>query len=146
MTAHASILLIEDSPGECELFRMALTQVAADLILHTESDIEQAWCFLLRSSEADTLPSLIVLDLKLRNGSGLGLLKRLRADVRLAHVPVIIFTTSDAAVDLAACYAAGANGYVVKPGLFEQLVEFVRDLSRYWIHWNRSPYMVETKC
>jgi DNA-binding response OmpR family regulator len=125
---------------------MALTQVAADLILHTESDIEQAWCFLLRSSEADTLPSLIVLDLKLRNGSGLGLLKRLRADVRLAHVPVIIFTTSDAAVDLAACYAAGANGYVVKPGLFEQLVEFVRDLSRYWIHWNRSPYMVETKC
>ena len=146
MTAHASILLIEDSPGECEFFRMALTQVAADLILHTESDIEQAWCFLLRSSEADTLPSLIVLDLKLRNGSGLGLLKRLRADVRLAHVPVIIFTTSDAAVDLAACYAAGANGYVVKPGLFEQLVEFVRDLSRYWIHWNRSPYMVETKC
>lgn len=146
MTAHASILLIEDSPGECELFRMALTQVAADLILHTESDIEQAWCFLLRSSEADTLPSLIVLDLKLRNGSGLGLLKRLRADVHLAHMPVIIFTTSDAAVDLAACYEAGANGYVVKPGLFEQLVEFVRDLSRYWIHWNRSPYMVETKC
>ena len=146
MTAHASLLLIEDSPGECELFRMALTQAAADLILHTEYDIERAWCFLMRSSEADTLPSIIVLDLKLRNGSGLDLLKRLRADVRLAHVPVIIFTTSDAAVDLAACYAAGANGYVVKPGLFEQLVQFVRDLSRYWIHWNRSPYMVETKC
>jgi hypothetical protein len=29
MTAHLSILLVEDSPGECEMFREALTQAGA---------------------------------------------------------------------------------------------------------------------
>jgi CheY-like chemotaxis protein len=146
MMAHPSILLIEDNPGECELFRMALKQTGVDLTLHTESEAEQALRFLARSSEADMLPTLIVLDLKLRKQSGIEFLKRLRADVLCRHVPVIVFTTSDAPVDLAACYAAGANGYVVKPGLFEQLVRFVHDLSLYWVHWNRSPYMAETRC
>jgi CheY-like chemotaxis protein len=146
MPAHSSILLIEDSPGECELFHLALSQTGVDLALHTESDIEQALHFLAQSSQADTLPSLIVLDLKLRKQSGIEFLKRLRADMLCMHVPVIVFTTSDAPGDLAACYAAGANGYVVKPSLFEHLVRFVHDLSLYWVHWNRSPYMVETKC
>jgi hypothetical protein len=31
MATHPSILLIEDGPGERELFRMALMQAAADL-------------------------------------------------------------------------------------------------------------------
>ena len=146
MTAHPSILLIEDSPGECELFRMALMQTGIGLSLHAESDIERAFPFLAQSSETGTLPSLILLDLKMGKQHGLEFLKRLRAAPLFMHVPVIVFTTSDAPADLAACYAAGANGYVVKPGLFEHLVRFVSDLSHYWIHWNRSPYKVETRC
>jgi CheY-like chemotaxis protein len=146
MATHSSILLIEDSPGECELFRVALLQTGVGLSLHTESDIERALRFLTQSSEAGTLPSIVLLDLKLRKQNGLEFLKRLRADPLFMHVPVIVFTTSDAPADLAACYAAGANGYVVKPGLFEHLVRFVSDLSHYWVYWNRSPYMVETRC
>jgi CheY-like chemotaxis protein len=146
MSAHSSILLIEDSPGECELFRLALAQAGTGLSLHTESDIEQAWHFLTHSFEAGTLPSIVLLDLKLRNQHGLDFLKRLRADTLLMHVPVIMFTTSDAPADLAACYAAGANGYVTKPDLFEQLVRCVSDLSHFWVHWNRTPYLVATKC
>lgn len=146
MAAHPSILLIEDSPGECELFRMALMQTDADLRLHTRSDIDQAMQFLEQSCQAGTLPSLIVLDLELRNRSGVEFLKRLRTNVRFMHVPVIVFTTSDAPADLAASYAAGANGYVVKPGLFDHLVQFIHDLSQYWVHWNRSPHMVKTGC
>jgi CheY-like chemotaxis protein len=146
MATHPSILLIEDSLGECELFRMALMQTGADLRLHTRSDIDQAMHFLEQSCETDTLPSLIVLDLELRNRSGVEFLKRLRANVRLMHVPVIVFTTSDAPADLAASYAAGANGYVVKPSLFDHLVQFIHDLSHYWVHWNRSPHTVKTGC
>lgn len=39
------ILLIEDSPGECELFRLALTQTGLDVALYTEQDAEAAFCF-----------------------------------------------------------------------------------------------------
>lgn len=31
MVRHPSILLIEDSPGECELFRLALVQIGLDV-------------------------------------------------------------------------------------------------------------------
>ncbi|MEO5954572.1 MAG: hypothetical protein ABIR36_02620, partial [Nitrospiraceae bacterium] len=46
MATHPSILLIEDSPGECELFRLALTQTGHDVTLHTEQDSEDAFRFL----------------------------------------------------------------------------------------------------
>jgi len=147
MSVPHSIFLVDDSAGEAELFRLALKQGGAPgLSLHTEHDVEQALRFLTNSFERGTPPAVILLDLKLGNQHGLDLLKRLRADRLLMHLPVVIFTTSDAPADVAACYAAGANGYVVKPHLFEHLVRFVNDFSRYWIAWNRSPHMAETRC
>ena len=46
MPSHSSILLIEDSPGECELFRLALVQTGLDVALYTEHDAEAAFYFL----------------------------------------------------------------------------------------------------
>ena len=46
MVTHSSILLIEDSPGECELFRLALTQTGLDVALYTEHNAEVALHFL----------------------------------------------------------------------------------------------------
>ncbi|NOT95541.1 MAG: response regulator [Nitrospira sp.] len=92
------------------------------------------------------LPSLILLDLNLRGQDGCDLLKRLRSDPRFATIPVVIFTTSDDQTDLARCYASGANGYVVKPGIFAELVQCIHDICRYWIDRNRVISMIETPC
>ena len=46
MVTHPSILLIEDSPGECELFRLALAHTNLDAALYTEHDAEAALHFL----------------------------------------------------------------------------------------------------
>lgn len=209
MASNPSILLIEDSPGECELFRLALVQTGLEVTLYTEHDAEAAFRFLegqwkaravvpshlevkakaevkasasttgknqahellshlnSRSTSASTLtfsshphsastgdqsghphplPSLILLDLQLCGRNGCDLLKRLRADARFAVIPVVVFTTSDDPQDLTACYASGTNGYVVKPGTFEQLVHCTMDLCRYWIDWNRVPPRAETRC
>ena len=188
MMTHSSILLIEDSPGECELFRLALAQIGLAGTLYTEQDAEAAfhfledrahqnihWYFQARSftppaggltrspaariegalsygapsastGDRSGLPSVILLDLHLRGQDGCNLLKRLRSDPRFATIPTIIFTTSDDQHDLARCYASGANGYVVKPGTFAELVQFTHDICRYWLTWNRSLSMVETQC
>lgn len=187
MPSHSSILLIEDSPGECELFRLALTQAGRDVALYTEHDAEAAVHFLenkthhfqwslracsvtplegslnrsptarIEGSHSDReasaskgdrlgLPSLILLDLHLRGQNGCDVLKRLRGDVRFAGIPVVIFTTSDDPTDLAHCYASGANGYVIKPGTFDELVHCIGDICRYWLDRNRLPHMVSTKC
>ena len=135
MPTHSSILLIEDSPGECELFRLALTQTGFDVALYTEHDAEAALHF-LRSQSG--LSSLILLDWHLRNQHGDDFLRRLRADPRFAAIPVVCFTTSDDSSDLASAYANGANGYVMKPGTYDQLVDCVRDLCSFWVKWNRT--------
>ena len=64
------------------------------------------------------------------------MLKRLRGDARFRHIPIIIFTTSDDKSDITACYAEGANAYVVKPGTFEQLVRCTDGICRFWLEVN----------
>jgi len=177
MVTHPSILLIEDSPGECELFRLALAQTGLDVALYTEHDAEAAFRHLEVKAKAEVkvgssmtgehearellshltscststlasqpLPSLILLDLQLHGQNGCDFLIRLRADARFAAIPVVVFTTSDDQIDLARCYASGANGYVVKPGTFDELVHCTADICRYWLTWNRSLLMAETRC
>jgi CheY-like chemotaxis protein len=86
------------------------------------------------------------LDWHLRNQRGDTFLKHLRSDPRFASIPVVVFTTSDEASDLSAAYLNGANGYVVKPATFDELVHCVGDICRYWLSRNRTSRTVETQC
>ena len=131
------VLLVDDSPGTCELLTEALAANRFEEVLHIEHGVESGWEFLCR--QTTSLPALILLDLKLQNSSGLLLLHRLRGDTRLKKVPVVIMTNSDDAHDIAAAYASGANAYVVKPGVFADLVRLAGDLCHFWLAWNRIP-------
>jgi two-component system response regulator len=146
MASNPSILLIEDSPGECELFRLALAQTGLEVTLYTEHDADAALHFLEDRVGHHSLPLLILLDLQLRRQHGRDVLKRLRADSRFAAIPVVIFTTSDDAADLATSYAHGANGYVVKPGTYDALIRFTADLCHYWMDWNRTASSTGMRC
>lgn len=161
MPRPVSILLVDDSPGECELFRLALAQTQAQAVLHTEYDVKGALHWLSEKAEvavysstststtslrADGLPALILLDWRLGPRQGAELLTGLRGDSRFAWLPVVVFTTSDEATDLYAAYAHGANGYVVKPGKFADLIHCVEDVCRYWLDRNLTPSMVTTRC
>lgn len=131
------MLLIDDSPGECELFRLALAQTGLDAVLFDERETDAALHFLKVETKVEV--KLIVLDWRLRHETGTVFLERLRADTRLAAIPVVVFTTSDDVSDMMNAYAGGANGYVVKPGTFDELVHCVRDICRYWLSWNLWP-------
>jgi CheY-like chemotaxis protein len=130
-----SILLIDDSPGECELFRQALTQAGYQGRLDVTHSGLAAMTHLQHHSHDDK-PTLILLDLKLRGERGVDVLTRLKQDARYAHIPIVILTSSDDAVDIRACYQAGANGYVVKPGQFQDLVALVLHTWKFWIEHN----------
>ncbi|ULA62885.1 MAG: Response regulatory domain-containing protein [Nitrospira sp.] len=143
MMPHHSILLIDDSPGERELFRLALAQTDIDATLFAEQDADAALHFL---SDAANLPSCILLDWRLGKQRGDEFLKRLRANTRFAAIPVVVFTTSDDAADLSLAYACGANGYVVKPGTFAELVQCTADICRYWLNRNRAPHTIGAPC
>lgn len=140
---HPSLLLIDDSPGERELFRQALLHTELDIVLYAEQDAEAAFHFLTTREE---LPAVILLDWHLSHQRGEVFLKRLRAEPRFMTIPVVAFTTSDDMIDRSAAYAGAVNGYVVKPDTFAELIQCVGDICRYWVMRNRTPYGVETTC
>lgn len=142
---HAgTILLVDDSPGECELFQAALRQSGFHGTLEIAHQSAAALRYLesafgTESSVPSTHPAhptLIVLDLKLRGEQGLTLLNHLKQRPGFAHIPVVILTTSDDRADIEACYQAGANSYLVKPERFDDLVAVTHTLWKYWVECN----------
>ncbi|UJX42847.1 SpoIIE family protein phosphatase [Desulfovibrio sp. JY] len=61
------------------------------------------------------LPDLILMDCIMPGLGGLCCTRRIKADARLADIPVIMITVSDEEANLAEAFAAGAMDYIRKP-------------------------------
>ncbi len=57
----------------------------------------------------------VVSDWNMPNMTGIDLLKAIRADAELKHLPVMMVTAEAKKENIIAAAQAGANGYVVKP-------------------------------
>jgi DNA-binding NarL/FixJ family response regulator len=68
-------------------------------------------------------PDLAVVDLSLKEGEGLALIRRLRE--HCSGLKILVFTMHDQAEFAAAAFAAGAHGYVVKEEGAEKLLEAI---------------------
>lgn len=133
-----SILLVEDNPDDEQLMLRALKKnnIANDIVV--AHDGLEAIEYLTRQAEAGELPELILLDLKLPKIDGLEVLKRLRSDVRMRFIPVVVLTTSTEQRDIIESYNLGANSYVQKPVDFNEFIEATRQLGTYWLLLNRT--------
>lgn len=138
------ILLVEDDPDDELLTLRALHsgQVANDIVV--ARDGAEAVDFIFGSGAyagrpVDHVPELILLDLKLPKLNGLEVLRRIRADERTCHLPVVILTSSDEDSDILQSYQRGANSYIRKPVDFVQFTEAVKQLKLYWLVLNVPP-------
>jgi len=80
-------------------------------------------------------PSLLVLDLMLGDGNGLELLDRVRSADGLAsridpELPVVVLTGRSGESDRVRGFARGADDYVVKPFLYQELLGRIRAVLR----------------
>ena len=84
------------------------------------------------------MASLVLLDLKLPRISGLELLRRIRRDPALRHLPVIIHSSSGEFHDIDAAYASGASAYLVKSIDIGTFCEMLKALRAFWMTFNRT--------
>ena len=68
-------------------------------------------------------PDLILLDVHLRNLSGFDLVKQLRQDVEIKSIRVLMYSGMELSTE---CREAGADGFVLKPFMPEDLVATIR--------------------
>jgi len=73
-------------------------------------------------------PDLVITDVEMPRVDGYGVCKALKADPATAHVPVLICSSLGEAADLERGFDAGADDYLVKPVIPEELSTRVRAL------------------
>jgi len=133
--------MVEDDALDAELMLAAMVNTAPSAQVEVAKTAEAAWEILdeLHAKGALGTIAMVLLDLKLPGMSGLELLRRIRMTTSFRRLPVVILTSSLEPADIATCYDAGANSYLVKPGSFSELLELAERTQRYWIGYNRRP-------
>lgn len=138
-----TILIAEDSAADAEMAIDALREARlANPIVHVEDGVEAMDWLLERGEYAgrrDGNPALVLLDIKMPRMDGLEVLKRMRGNDNLRHVPVVILSSSREERDLARSWDLGVNAYVVKPVDVQQFFNAVQTLGRFWAVLNEAP-------
>jgi two-component system response regulator len=129
------VLMVEDNPDDEMLTLDALRSSGVSADIQVARDGAEA----LEALNAERLPRLVLLDLKLPKVPGMEVLRRMRAQDETRHIPVVVLTSSTEDQDVQAAYRTGANSYLRKPIGFEEFNRAVQTLGVYWLELNRAP-------
>ncbi len=122
MTNKTRILAVDDEALNLEILLEYFADECA-LSLDTADGGEAAWA-LLQNPENDY--KAILLDRMMPGLDGIGLLKRIKGDARLAGIPVIMQTAANSAAQIREGLEAGAYYYLTKPYRRDNLLAIVQ--------------------
>ena len=102
-----TLLLIEDNIDLCHMLSLQLQSKYTVLTAHDgEEGLKKVYQY---------HPDLIVSDLMMPKMDGMELLKRIRQDFNISHIPVIILTAKQGDEIHTQAISTGANAYITKP-------------------------------
>jgi CheY-like chemotaxis protein len=103
-----NILVVDDNPVSRELMREVLEN-PDQRVLEAENGEEAV------RRVFDERPDIVLLDIQLPVFDGYEVLRRIRADPRVAETPVVALTAYAMPRDAEKAYAAGFDAYITKP-------------------------------
>ncbi len=128
------ILLVEDNRGDVLLTLEAFNQNKISNRVHVAMDGEEA-VNMLRTMDAHgvyTHPDIVLLDLNLPKCNGREVLKIIKQDEILRHIPVVVLTGSNAERDVLQSNGLHADGYIIKPVNLEKLAAIIAAIKNMW--------------
>lgn len=117
--ARKTILLVEDDPANRKLVRVVLSDKERYRILEAVSAAEAM------AQLGKEKPDLLLLDIRLGDGSGLDVIKAVRADHGFDDLPAVAITAQAMKNDEKRFLAVGFDGYLSKPIDTRHLPEIV---------------------
>jgi two-component system chemotaxis response regulator CheY len=109
MDKNMKILVVDDFPTMRRIVRNLLKELGYGNV--DEAEDGQAGLARLRGGGFE----FVISDWNMPNLDGLEMLKQIRADATLSHLPVLMVTAESKKENIIAAAQAGASGYVVKP-------------------------------
>ena len=112
------ILLVDDDLDDQFVFDLALKSIDPDVVVDTAKDGIDA---LDKLREPEVCPELIFLDMNMPRMNGRDFLQQIKSLPSLAHIPVIMYSTSSSPELMEETRRLGALDYIVKPNSFDEL-------------------------
>jgi CheY-like chemotaxis protein len=137
MNSELRILIGEDNDDEAFLLQRALLKAGVSnpthICRHGQEVIDYLRALPPYSDRAIfPFPRMLILDLKMPGLSGLDVLRWIRRHPECTVIPTLILTSSAEESDVVEAYRIGANAYLTKPGGFDDFVETLTDLGKFW--------------
>ena len=111
MDKNMKILVVDDFSTMRRIVRNLLVELGFTNTLIQEADDGNNALTMLKSQPFD----MVVTDWNMPNMTGIELLRAIRADDALKHLPVLMVTAEAKKENIVEAAQAGASGYVVKP-------------------------------
>ena len=121
LVVKRSVLLVEDDPSLRDPLCRHLGHLKFEVV--TAIDLESA-----RKHLQERAPSLVCLDLTLPRGSGYDLCEHVRAQPRLAHIPILVMSDRGTPEVMSHAEHVGANAFLRKPFTLERFEKYVLTL------------------
>ena len=147
--ARRTILLVDDDPDYVDIVERAVEheQLQANVTVARSGPEALEKLGLTKSKTDGARPEYAAwfVDLNLPGLDGWEVLRRVRADVELRQLPVIVVSSSARITDVNRSYDLGANSYVVKrydprgPG------RYLAQAMQYWLDLNRAASLAARK-
>ena len=125
------ILIVDDDRDD----QFMLKKIVASLL--PSATIAQAYngdeCLRYLEAHAHDLPALITMDINMPLVNGIEATSQIKSNPAAKDIPLVMLSTSDRNSDREASMGAGANDYVVKPVIYEELQRAVKGILDKWL-------------
>lgn len=122
-----TLVLIDDSEGDIELVRLAISEAGLDVDLHVAFDGDRG-ADLIRHLN----PDLVLLDWNMPRVSGEDLLTRLQSENIVPLLKVVMLSTAVSPRNHSLALSLGARASMSKPADFDTLVQLIARTVHYW--------------
>lgn len=129
MSEHVKrfFLLADDDRDDAELFSEAIISLTPPVDFEHVEDGRAVMEFL--SDTHKRKPDIIFLDLNMPQMSGWQCLAKLKNDIYLQDIPVVMYSTSSHPRDKEIAVDLGAHGFITKPTDFKVLQRILRGIA-----------------
>jgi two-component system phosphate regulon response regulator PhoB len=117
------ILIVDDEPDVADLVSYHLKAKGYQVATENSPTVSIA-------TARSFLPDLVILDIMMPDLNGMQVCRILRADPRLAHVPIIFLTAKAEECDRISGFETGCDDYICKPFSTKELVLRVQSIIR----------------
>ncbi len=127
------ILIVDDDEGHAILVQQNLEAAGLNNRIEHFRDGQAVLDFFFHTNgSSQRHPGevfLVLLDIRMPKVDGIEVLRRLKSDVELRKIPVIMLTTTDDQREVERCHRLGCSVYIQKPVDYDKFAEAIRRLG-----------------